>query len=548
MSFIPTNINGVLDNNNSSSTPLGINATFTGTATNVTTYSSVSVSAFSDRASLTNGFTLQFSTDGTNWDIIKSYTLAAGSIQNHFLPVSARFFRVVYTNDGVAQTVFRLQTLLNNSPKIPTSTLSDTLDQNTDCIVTNSVLNAVIPPTNTIERLSSDGNGNLNVRLRAPVSAFGDVRVSELNPSAQADFAYGINSNLFTITNVGVGVATGATGLAVISSGASANSSSTLVSRRRLKYRAGQGGLVRFTAIFSTGAAGNTQLAGIGTVNDGYFFGYTGTSYGILYRTSANGTLINNWIPKTSWNVDKMDGTTRSGVNLDPTKGNVYQIAYTYLGFGNITFSVYSPETSDFVTVHTLKYPNTTTTQLVRNPTMPFYFTSQNTTNTTNISVRSASIAQFNEGIQKFLGPSYAFDNTVATTIAGVNCLALRNATGFGGIDNQSYIRPRSLSIGTISTASAVTTLQIYLNPTFGTTPTWTAIDAANSITSTTTTASTVSGGVVVFNMACGSASSNLIDLTEFLIFAGPGDVLAFVVKSPANTTTSVAVNWTEDI
>lgn len=548
MSYIPNNI-GNINSQNSSFVTLGSNGVFTGTSTDVSTFSSITVSVISDVASASNGLSIQFSMDGTNWDIIKTYDVLANSSQNHVTPVQSKYFRVVYTNGVNAQTSFRLQTLLHSSNKTKISTLNDTIDyKTTDCIVTNSVLNATVLSTNTIDRIGSDGSGNLNVRIKAPTSAFGDIRVIEPFPTAQSDFSYGLNSNLFTITGSlgGTAIATG--GLAVVTCGAAATSFATLTSKRRLKYRAGQGGLVRFTIVFTAGVAGNIQIAGVGTNSDGYFFGYNGTSYGILYRSSASGTLVDTWIPQTSWNVDKMDGTTRSGVTIDPTKGNVYQIAYTYLGYGNVTFSIFSSEFGDFIPVHILKYPNTTTVQLVRNPTLPITFTSQNTTNTTAISLKTASIAQFNDGIQRFLGPSYAFDNTSTTTAAGVTSIILRNATTFGGIDNQSYIRLRSVSIGSISTASAVTTLQIYLNPTFGATPTYTNIDVNNSITSTSTTATTVTGGVLIFNMVCGSAASNLIDLTDFLIFAGPGDILAFAVKSPSNTTIGLAANWTEDI
>lgn len=72
----------------------------------------------------------------------------------------------------------------------------------------------------------------------------------------------------------------------------------------------------------------DTQLMGVGDDLDGFFFGYNGSSFGILRR--QNGT--DNWIPQSAWNNDTFDGNGRSGVALNATQGNVYSIQYQWLG------------------------------------------------------------------------------------------------------------------------------------------------------------------------------------------------------------------------
>ena len=52
-------------------------------------------------------------------------------------------------------------------------------------------------------------------------------------------------------------------------------------------YRPGQGIDSRFTSIFATGTSDCTQLVGIGSEDNGFFFGYNGTSFGVLRRSGG---------------------------------------------------------------------------------------------------------------------------------------------------------------------------------------------------------------------------------------------------------------------
>jgi hypothetical protein len=106
-------IEGVVSSVNSTTANLGTNATFTGTAEEVTQYSAICVFVGVDRAGVLNG---ESSTDGTNWDKIESFTItptSPGTVQGFFfqLQCHAKYFRNRYVNDGTAQGVFRLQTI-----------------------------------------------------------------------------------------------------------------------------------------------------------------------------------------------------------------------------------------------------------------------------------------------------------------------------------------------------------------------------------------------------------------------------------------------------
>jgi hypothetical protein len=94
---------------NSTNTPLGIGGVFTGTAEDITRFAEVRVSVFADQVSATDGFKMEQSTDGVNWDVSDSYTIPASTTKSFGVGCVSNYFRMLYTNGGVAQGAFRMQ-------------------------------------------------------------------------------------------------------------------------------------------------------------------------------------------------------------------------------------------------------------------------------------------------------------------------------------------------------------------------------------------------------------------------------------------------------
>ena len=109
---------GVLNSGNSSVTPLGIGGVFTGVAVDIKDFSAICVAAATDQSSATNGLSMQFSPDGTNWDHKHEFTIAAPGV-SWTQAAELRYFRIVYTNGAVAQTYFRLTTILKRQQTSP---------------------------------------------------------------------------------------------------------------------------------------------------------------------------------------------------------------------------------------------------------------------------------------------------------------------------------------------------------------------------------------------------------------------------------------------
>lgn len=98
---------------NSTSSNLAGAAVFTGTAVDVTGYSSITVAVFSSHASATDGLSIQQSSNGTNWDILDVYSIPAVTGKTFGVQAAAKWLRVVYTNGATLTTSLRIQTILH---------------------------------------------------------------------------------------------------------------------------------------------------------------------------------------------------------------------------------------------------------------------------------------------------------------------------------------------------------------------------------------------------------------------------------------------------
>ena len=386
-------------------------------------------------------------------------------------------------------------------------------------------------------------NQNLaSFSIKDPLTAFGELFVSEATPIVQGNFTYSIHSDLYATTLVASGTATQANGQAVISSGASTNSSARIASRKVIRYKAGQGILCRFTAIFTTGIAGNTQLIGPFDSDNGFGFGMNGATLSIFSRDAGSDTFV----AQSNWNLDKVDGTGQSGFNLDITKGKVYSVEFQWLGYGQILYRIENPETGLFVPVHAIKYTNTATTPSIRNPSITFCIESKNTTNDTAIIINSSSYGAFIQGKRRLSGLTFGTSNSVTGIASGAETVlfTLRSLATFESITNRVPVNLALLSIAQDSTKPGI--FRLYLNGTIGS-PTYADIDTDSS-TMEKDTAGTLTGGRVIFETVLGRTESKDISLIALDIQLNKGDTITVTAIPGVNSTDAfAALTWIED-
>lgn len=391
----------------------------------------------------------------------------------------------------------------------------------------------------------------------ANLGPFGDLITSNLTPIFQTDAIYGLLSQQVsnTISGTGALVDTNNSRYRIQSGTTATTGSALLTSVIPFRYRAGEGVLVRFTSVFNTGTVGNVQELGVGTTKDKYCFGYNGTSYGILHRNND----VDTWIPQASWNGDKCDGTGTSSFNINPQLGNVNQIMYPFLGYGNIKFYIQDSATSDYILVHTIKYTNSSTATELTNPSLNMWARCANTgANTSNVTMYNGSFAAFVVGKKEYIVAEYAIDNLKTAVSTELNILTLRNATTFNGVLNKAIIRIKTISFASDG-GNGLARLRVKKSVTLGGVPAYTTISGTSgdngvTITNGQSTVSydvagtTITGGVLQFNSTCARNGNSVLDVADNNIFLYPGESMTFSALSQVNTDIAIAINWDEDI
>ena len=586
MTYIPA-VSANVSAANSTSAALGSNQTFTGTPEDVSQYASLSVALYVQPLNATGNVFVQFS-NSASFSIILSNTVTAVTFVSASgftldVTLAAQYFRVAYVNDAIAQTSLAIQTIYHPQARIAQSTTryAQTPTDYTDALNTRAI---IWGKTNggVYEPVATNGENSLVVNIADPRTAFGELSVAANTPISQTDFVYGINtvitSNVIAGSNASVGVGNG---LLTLTANAAAGASMAMFRPKKfIKYRPGESSVTRITGLFTAGAPANSlQMCGTGfldpTTNallDGMGFGYQGATFGIIWvRNSAI-----QFIPQSTWNLDTMQGTGKSGFTLDPTKINIFQLKFQYLGGGNLFFYVMPSTTGRWVLVHMIQNAGTLTTPVFRDPTMHalWYSNCYAVGNNMPVVVQGASLGQFLEGERRFLGPKGAYAYAPSSNVINnVNTMmfALHNANYFNGLANRSQAHIRSISFGGNGSGTGsnqpngVIVLTLIRNPTSGGPTLFTPYNGSlgtglagsniigqSSVSSNITQLAAISGGNTGFTqmVSIGGQSGN-IDLTDYEIVLNPGDTLCFtanVVTLSGTCYIGSSAFWVEDI
>lgn len=530
-------------------TPLASGATFSSGMLDANGYSQVQTEILSDVAGTIN---IYFCSDAAGTDVVRTLSIpyVAGSGYQFFsAPAFVNYIKYDFINGATAQGDFYYTTKFLStslSPQILTTngfiSSSMTTQLNRSIIVGTDL-------AGNFRNVGTDEEGHLKMRITDPLTAFGDLKISEMTPVLQVTHPYEINYNVVSsgqTTGSGSLTYSSGTTLVNVNSGAASSSKGVMTSKRLAKYRNGQGLSIRFTAIFDTPVSGNEQWAGWGDSLDGFFFGYSGTTFGILRRNSSSGDAF---MPQTSWNSDKMDGTDNtlnpSGQLLNPQTGNVFEIQIQWLGFGAINFKIEDSESGGFQDVHKIKYANTYTTPSIINPTFPIRFESNNTSNTSNVVIKNASFAAFNEGTIEYTGPKFSFSNAKATT-TDTAIFVLSNPTTYRGKTNRTRILLKTFSYFTDQSNGAAVDFKIVRDGTLAGTS-FTDINAYSPIQQSTAGTYTSGSGNVLFTASLPKVDAGVVVVSDSEIFLNPGETIT-IVGNGSNTGSGAAVTWVEDI
>lgn len=388
-----------------------------------------------------------------------------------------------------------------------------------------------------------------------PTTVYGDLRTAELTPQIQISFNYTVdNTDITTNTVTNGGTVTQADAMAVLTSSTTTSSTALLQSVAGTRYRAGNGGMMRFTTLFTTGVTGTEQYIGLldeagssAAFKNGLAIGFDGTTFGFHRFANDSKTSVN----QSSWD-DPLDGTGDSGMTLNPAKLNVWQIVFQYLGAGAIQLFVEDDSTGDYVLVHTIDYTNQNTTPSSYNPNYHMTMWIDNGGTTSNIICKSASMAYFIEGrallfeLQQPLNTTGSIEKTSVTTETAI--VTIRNKSSYNSKTNfiDSIIKMVSASIEA-SSANNLASINVTLNTTLGGTPSYTDIKTSDSVIDYDTAGTTVTGGKQLLSLPLAGKNDKInLNVYDFEIFLRPSDTLTISAVSSNSATVRASLLWKE--
>lgn len=285
------------------------------------------------------------------------------------------------------------------------------------------------------------------------------------------------------------------------------------------------------------GANINFMGAGVGARSGSYSLTSTGTgtlAAGSFTQAQAGLAHDQTTILQDEFNVDTLDGNGPSGMILDPSKLNVYQVNFRWLGAGEIRFAIENSINGDVIFFHHYHYSNRHTTPHLDNPSFKIgYIAAATGGPSSNVSVRGASMMAAIEGIVNVSGSTvaaaaYPTSQTFAADTLH-HILSVRSRLTFKNKINLRATRLKRLNIAVSSTKPVI--LYMFYNPeTFTGTFDWLT--------------SSENSSVVYSNSDGDFTLSSELPLTSFVVPAGGTvdiDLENLNINLPPNAIVSVA-------
>jgi hypothetical protein len=301
----------------------------------------------------------------------------------------------------------------------------------------------------------------------------------------------------------------------------------------------------------------------LGPMNGTFSFTSTGNATATFVVKQAGVAQTDYWTYQEDWNVDKMDGTgtiydNPSGMLLDPTKLNVYQIAMRWLGAGTISYALEDQASGALVYVHREHYVNQNLVPHTANPSFKISYSSSNTTNTSNVTIKGASIYGAVEGTihQNELTRSYSASKSSLAQNVTHHMMTVKNSVvtnGLAGANNGNYVINvkeailKSLSVSVQSTDPAQVFL--FFEPTtFSANYTYYNIPYCNEVRSTDVGTFDTAVDTPIYTGLLAINGTINIDLSAYRITVPPGSWVSVAIRSTNGITqATAALVWSED-
>lgn len=269
----------------------------------------------------------------------------------------------------------------------------------------------------------------LPVRFGGPnTSMFGEVLSVQRTPVIELKSIYGPSALRDITTTANGGAVALASGEITLTTGTTANGTAQIDSAERGRYLPGFGGEVGVGVRIPTAATGNHVAEwGLRSGNEGIYFGQDAS--GIFAARISGGTETK--VRQADWNIDALDGKGPSGVTLDVSNGIIFQIQFSWYGYGQILYGIAAilSGKQTFIPCHSLQVIDGLS---ILTPNLPIYAKADNGGDASSYVValggRQYSIIGKYRPRIRFVGQNRG---SVATSTTAVPLVTFRSKTGF---------------------------------------------------------------------------------------------------------------------
>lgn len=317
----------------------------------------------------------------------------------------------------------------------------------------NSNVNASISNDITVDGLSPD--------------AFSRLRVSEPFTLGDYKHLYAIDTNFYdSLTNGGNVFYANNKACATLTTNANPTASAVHQTKFYHHYQPGKSQLILSSVCFGYAQENVTKRTGYYDDRDGIYFEQVGepTSNGTnkgnlnwVIRSFVSGVAdesnegsYKRRVPQNEWNVDKCDGTGKSGFNLDISKTQLTYIDFQWLGVGLVRCGF--AHDGKFIVAHEYQHSNNLANVYISNPNLPVRCEIKNTGTTAGGSTDQICATVMSEGgyVESGIDFSYVLETTRTTATPGgteLPLIALRLKNTYKGYPNRMSVRLNNLSL-----------------------------------------------------------------------------------------------------
>lgn len=323
---------------------------------------------------------------------------------------------------------------------------------------------------------------------------------------------------------------------------------------RVFPYQAGKSLQILNSFTFSEAKENLRQRVGYFGKFNGIYLEKDGLDTYIVKRSYGTGSVVNTRVAQSDWNVDSMDGSGPSGINLDLTKSHILFIDIEWLGVGSVRAGFVI--NGQFVLAHIFHHANSIDGTYMTTATLPIRYEITNTGDTSG----SSTMKQICSTVTSEGGY-----NDINLTRSASNPITGKNLTN--GIDNPMVsIRLRSQRTDAVAVPRELTLYglqdtafkyKVIRNGTLNG-ASWDLVDSVSSV-EYDLSADSMSNGTVIFEGLFKGQSTvdpidlhNLFDhtaqLTRGIIDSdSAGDIFTIAIEPTTNNDDAVvALSWQE--